>query len=226
VQTAQFEACLQLSLTAAPSAGGSVSVFPSGGNALCPPGLFYMEGDALILTASAAPGFAFTGWSGSSQTGTDATLSITVGSAAMAITAGFKPCLLLTIGFDADGSALAWPTNSPGCDAGRFVAGAVITVAATPNSGYTFGAWSGASTSTSVTLSSFVMPSSESSAVLTPTFLRCWTLTSIGAGGSSVTMTPPKSGSCEAGSFGHHGEPAGFPLLRRVLLQQLERRGE
>jgi uncharacterized repeat protein (TIGR02543 family) len=72
-----------------------------------------------------------------------------------------------------------------------------VTFTATASAGYTFGAWSGDSTSSSAGLM-FTIPAASAS--LTPNFLACYALTSVGTGGV-VSFTPTSSGTCAAGKF-------------------------
>ena len=110
---------------------GSVSVAPNSGTGT------YDNGSVLTLTATPDAGFEFTGWSGDAS-GTINPLDITM-DADKTVTANFSPIQrTLTIN-TANGSV----TASPNPVNGTYDNGTVVTLTATPDSGYQFDSWSG-----------------------------------------------------------------------------------
>ena len=110
---------------------GSVAVAPNSGTGT------YDDGSVLTLTATPDAGYEFTGWSGDAS-GTTNPLDITM-DADKTVTANFSPILrTLTIN-TANGSV----TTSPNPVNGTYDNGTVVTLTATPDSGYQFDSWSG-----------------------------------------------------------------------------------
>ncbi len=94
----------------------------------------------------------------------DASLSTT--SPNWTFTTQAPPCYALTLSHTGNGSdPTASPTNSVGCQAGQFVAGAAITLTASPAAGYQVASWTGTSndSSTSIT-NTLTMPAAAKSA--------------------------------------------------------------
>ncbi|WP_242696350.1 InlB B-repeat-containing protein [Longitalea luteola] len=130
-----------LTTTANPSAGGSIARSPNASS--------YAAGTVVTLTATPASGYTFTGWSGGAS-GTSATTTVTM-NAHTTVTANFTSStgtsytLTTTVSPSAGGTI----TRSP--DAASYAAGTVVTLTATPASGYTFSGWSGGASGTSTT---------------------------------------------------------------------------
>jgi hypothetical protein len=116
----------------------AVSIVGPGAVTLDPPGGVYNGGTVLKLTATANPGFKFTGWSGdlTPQGGTTNPLSLTITSH-MNITATFKAIYDLTVEVIGRGKVMLDPA------AGPYEAEVVVTVTAIPDTGYQFVEWRG-----------------------------------------------------------------------------------
>jgi hypothetical protein len=104
-------------------------------------------------------------------------------------------CFPLVVTIIGGGSVLQSPT---GCQAGRFVAGLSVTLNAAAAFNYTFFSWSPLQEGNEI---SIVMPASSYS--ITATFLYCYVLTIVMAGGGSSTVTtyPSSSSGCLTGRF-------------------------
>ncbi|MDG4556292.1 MAG: hypothetical protein P9F19_02675 [Candidatus Contendobacter sp.] len=148
----------------------------------------YPAGAVVTLTATAAPGSAFAGWSGAC-TGTAATCTVTM-DAAQTVTATFAPLHALTV-FKAGAGAV---TSSPaGIDCGadcdeRYLAGTAVTLTATAASGSAFAGWSGACAGTTTTCTVTM----DAAQTVTATFAPAHTLkvTQTGGGAGTVTSAP------------------------------------
>ena len=127
-----------LSVSASPANGGSVSRDPSSSS--------YANGDEVTVTATAASGYVFTGWSGAS-TSTDASITVTM-DGNKTLTAIFKRLYTLTI--NASPSSGGSVSRDP--DKTSYADGEQVTLTAVDNDGYIFTAWGGASTSTSASV--------------------------------------------------------------------------
>lgn len=105
----------------------------------------YVYGDQVQLTAVPEPGWKFVGWSGA-VTGTNPTASITMFKSE-AVTARFEQeqyelnVNVVHNGIGTGGSVNVSPTKA------TFVYGDVVTLNATPKPGWSFGGWSGGTTS-------------------------------------------------------------------------------
>jgi hypothetical protein len=110
----------------------------------------FINGASVTLTATPAPGYAFTGWSGAC-TGTSRTCVLSMTSA-RATTARFAALKLLTVvkAGTGGGTVKSSPTGiSCGAScAHKFAPRTVVTLTATAKAGSTFTGWSGACTGT------------------------------------------------------------------------------
>jgi len=136
---------------------GTVTSSPAGINCTVTCSATFNSGTVVTLTATAATGSAFTGWSGAC-TGTGAcTVTMT---ASKSVTATFKPLLALTVKKTGTGTGTV-TSNPAGINCGStcsatYVQGTLVALTATPDAGHAFGGWSGACTGTagcSVTMS-------------------------------------------------------------------------
>jgi len=147
-----------LTLVTNPPGGGSITAAPapngSGGG--------YLEGTVVLLTATAAAGNSFSGWSGAAA-GTEAQVSVTM-DADKTVTASFAAIpvtnyvLTLVTNPARAGSISASPTPGPG---GTYRAGTTVTLTATGAGTNIFTNWSGAVTGSSNRIS-LVMDSDKS----------------------------------------------------------------
>jgi len=127
-----------LTVTAIPVDGGTVSKSPDLSG--------YRSGETVMLTAAPAPGYRFTGWSGS-QSSTNAEMFVLMDDDKYLV-ANFAPqTYTLTINAD---PALGSVSSSPGKSAYSY--NEEVTVIAAANPGYEFTGWSGAATSTDYTI--------------------------------------------------------------------------
>lgn len=131
-----------LTTTVTPSGGGTVNRNPNAAS--------YTSGTVVTLTAVPASGFSFTGWSGA-VSGTSTSVTVTM-DANKSITANFTQnqsntfTLTTTVNPSGGGSI----SRSP--NATSYSAGTVVTLTASPASGFTFSGWSGAVSGTSPTV--------------------------------------------------------------------------
>jgi hypothetical protein len=142
------------SLTVATGGTGSGTVGVSPAGTSCGSGCYsYTSGAVVQVTATAASGSTFVGWSGAcSGTGT---CSVTM-SQDQSVTATFNTStgtqytLTITTSGTGSGTVASSPTgiSCPGTCSASFGSGASVTLTATPASGSTFNAWSGACTGT------------------------------------------------------------------------------
>lgn len=131
-----------LGTTASPTAGGTITGAGS-----------YIYGTVATVKATPAAGYIFTGWSGDAS-GTSASATVTM-NGNKAVTANFQPqnttpkYTLSTIAAPSAGGSVT--------GAGSYDEGTVVTLSATPATGYTFIGWSGdasgPSSSTTITMS-------------------------------------------------------------------------
>jgi len=138
--------CAGYTLTTAtvPPAGGSITRTEEGPN--------YPAGYDVVLMAEAANGYTFAGWAGA-QTSANSILSVRMDTN-KPIVAMFNPIseagagtyTLFASAFPENGGTVTYQ-NGP-----DYAAGTQVTVTAEPKSGYTFTGWSGASTSTSLSV--------------------------------------------------------------------------
>jgi pectate disaccharide-lyase len=130
----------------------NVSVSGSGTVTKNPNKTSYTSGETVTLTATAASGSSFSGWSGdASGTSTSTTVTMNSNKNVTATFAGSPQTYTLTVNTVGSGSVTKNPNKT------TYNAGEVVTLTATPASGYAFSSWSGdangTSASTTVTMS-------------------------------------------------------------------------
>jgi uncharacterized repeat protein (TIGR02543 family) len=109
----------------------------------------YLNGTPVTLSATPATGYYFSGWSGACTGAGACTVTMT---AARSVTATFTaiPKYTLTVSRSGSGAVVS---DTAGINCGSdcsepYLSGTVVTLSATPASGYTFGGWTGACTGT------------------------------------------------------------------------------
>ncbi|GEM_PF-1686129 len=110
----------------------------------------YSAGSTVVLTASATPGYLFTGWSGDCS-GTAPTCTLSV-NAQKAVTANFTQENNLAISnLNPTGGVITSDVGGINCGTicnQNYASGTIVTLTATPTSGYSFASWSGDCTGT------------------------------------------------------------------------------
>jgi len=120
-----------LTVNASPSDGGTVSRSPNQTE--------YNHGASVTVTATAANGYEFTGWSGAA-TGTTNPVTITMNEN-KTLTANFQQIIYYTLTTSVSPSGGGTVSRSP--NQISYVSGESVTIMATAASGYTFTGWSG-----------------------------------------------------------------------------------
>jgi len=194
-------------LTVATAGDGGVVTASPASSAYCPAGE-YTAGTLVTLSAISDAGFGVS-WAGPPSGVAGAallTFALRMPDAAETVVAAFAQCFTLTVGVlaGAGSAVIAAPSNTPGCAAGSFVAGASVTLKATPAAGWSFSGWAGTvSAGFGTAVWSFVMPASA--ATQRASFTQCLPLTvsrqpADGSGGS-VSLSPSNSAGCPPGRF-------------------------
>jgi Divergent InlB B-repeat domain len=160
-----------------------------------------IQGDIVVLGATANSGWNFSSWSGSCS-GTADTCSFTMPSKA-SVTATFVVAthtLRATISPSGggtvtdDGGQISCPSDC----SGTYSDGSSVTLSATPNSGYRFSGWSDACSGSgdcTVTM--------DADKSVTANFVKVWTLTvSVVSGSGSVSSSP--GGTCSSSCSGNY----------------------
>jgi hypothetical protein len=142
--TASFVALYTLTLGKSGSGFGSVASSPAGVSCGATCSADYDDGTVVTLTAIAAAGSRFTGWSGAGCSGTGSCV-VTMGTA-RSVTAGFV--LLYTLSVTKTGSG-SGSVSAIGIDCGstcnaEYDDGTAVTLMASAANGSTFAGWSGA----------------------------------------------------------------------------------
>ncbi len=175
-----------------PGAGsGTVTSTPAGISCGADCSEPYASGTTVTLTAAAARGSTFGGWTGCNSV-SGATCSVTM-SAAKSVTATFNPSFMLTVSKPGAGSGTV--TSSPtGIDCGAdcseaYASGTTVTLTAAPAAGSLFGGWTGCN---SVSGSTCTVAMSAAKSVTATFNLQFFTLTvtKSGLGSGTVTSSP------------------------------------
>ncbi|MCI9843526.1 InlB B-repeat-containing protein [Flavobacterium pectinovorum] len=128
-----------LTTTASPTAGGSVSRSPNAAT--------YAAGTVVTLTATPVSGYTFTSWSNGATT---ASTTVTI-NANTTLTANFTSSSSTTYTLTTSSSPIAGGSISRSPNAATYASGTVVTLTATPASGYTFTSWSNGATTATTT---------------------------------------------------------------------------
>jgi endoglucanase len=140
-----------LTVSKAGTGAGTVTSNPSGINCGSTCSANYANATSVTLTAAAASGSSFTGWSGACTGTGSCTVSMT---AARAVTATFNGSSTFSLAVTKAGTGTGTVTSSPtGINCGstcsaNYASGTSVTLSAAAASGSTFGGWSGACTGT------------------------------------------------------------------------------
>ena len=186
--TATFNPGVTLTVSKAGTGSGTVTSSPSGINCGSTCSARYGSGQQVTLTAIAAAGSAFAGWSGAcSGTGT----CVVAMSANRTVTATFSPTFTLTVSKAGAGSGTV--TSSPsGINCGSicsasYASGQKVTLTATVAAGSVFVGWSGACSGTATCV--VTMNGTKAvTAMFNPTFTL--TVSKSGTGSGTVTSSP------------------------------------
>ncbi|HEX5657386.1 MAG TPA: hypothetical protein VFX59_09325, partial [Polyangiales bacterium] len=173
-----------------PANGGSVVAVSDSAAAACTGATCQVDrGSRVSLTAAAAEGFRFVGWSGCSSS-TAATLALEGIAQDMACTATFTP-LRYTVSSSVapadSGTVVAAATaGNPQCGGGQCTVdwGSAVSLTAAPATGWRFGGWTGCTTSEELTIN---LPNVRADASCQARFVRI-TFT------VSAAFTPPNGG--------------------------------
>ena len=171
----------------------------------------YVEGESISLSATPAAGWRVAGWSGTNNDGSTSTantVTMPAGNHTVSVTYEQAPitCYSLTRTHSGQGSdPVATPNKSTGCNAGQYVAGEVISLAATPAAGWRVAGWSGTNNDGSTsTANTVTMPAGNRtvSVFYEQIPITCFALTRGHSGqGSDPVATPNKSTGCGAGQY-------------------------
>jgi uncharacterized repeat protein (TIGR01451 family)/uncharacterized repeat protein (TIGR02543 family) len=186
-------ATFDLTVAAAGAGSGSVASSPAGIDCGLDCGETYEQGTVVTLTATAAAGSIFTGWSGDC-TGSATTCPVTM-DGARSVTAGFAPAFTLTVATAGTGTGTVTGT---GIDCGLdctepYAADSVVTLTATAAAGSVFTGWSGDCLGASLTCD--VTMDAARSAIATFDAAFRLTVARDGAGSGTVTAAGVDCGS-------------------------------
>jgi uncharacterized repeat protein (TIGR02543 family) len=145
--TVTMDAAKRVTATFTPLYTLSVTTLGSGTVAAQPTSAIgkYLAGTVVTLTATADAGFQFTSWAGACS-GNSGTCSVTM-DATKSVTATFTPLYTLFLTTLGSGTISALPTPT----AGKYLAGTLVTLTATPAADSVFGGWAGACSVSSTT---------------------------------------------------------------------------
>jgi Glycosyl hydrolases family 28/Divergent InlB B-repeat domain/Bacterial Ig domain len=158
--------------SASPLGGGTVTLSPSQ--------LSYASGSSVTVTATPAPYYLFTGFSGD-LTGTTNPATVTV-NANMNITANFTQAMC-TLTLATTGQGTVTPAS------GSYACGSTINLTATPVGGYSFAQWSGSGYTGTSSSASFVLTSNTTETASFVQGTTCTLATNV-TGSGSITVSP------------------------------------
>ena len=189
--TATFSTQYQLTISASPFAGGTVT--PASGN-------FYNAGASVPIVANASSGYQFTGWNGTVASASSASTTVTM-AVPETVTANFASLAGITIQtsptglqFTVDGGAAQTAPQTLTLPAGSHTIAVAGTQGGTLGVQYVFASWSdGGAASHTITVGS-------TAATYTATFLTQYQLTIAAAPAGDGTVTPSSGGFYTAGT--------------------------
>ncbi len=185
----------RLSVTTGGSGVGSVTSAPAGINCGATCGAYFAIGSSVTLTATAAGGSSFTGWSGSGCSGTS-TCTVTM-SEARAVTAEFAvvPAGQFDLMVSKSGTGAGTVTSSPaGIDCGSdcsetLPSGTSVTLTAAPAADSTFTGWSGSGCSGTSTCTVVMSEARAVTAQFTKLPSNVFPTPKLKAGGSALSSS-------------------------------------
>jgi hypothetical protein len=128
----------------------------------------YIAGEYIVLTASPSSGWTVSGWSGTNDNSSTATMnSVTMPAASRTVSVAYSQvpasCYVLTRTHTGQGAdPTANPASSSGCNSGQYVAGENISLSSSPSSGWSVTGWSGTNNDSSTsTTNSVTMPAAN-----------------------------------------------------------------
>ena len=175
--TAPFAQSFTVTLTADPTAGGSVNVNPSKPT--------YQPGEQITITATPNSGYTFTGWTGD-LTSNSTIETLTVNSN-LNIVGHFGQAQYTFNATSGGNGTVSWEPNKA-----SYAAGEVITATATAAQGFTFANWTGSVSSTVNPLVYTINGNAAVQANFVP--IQFYTLTvTVPSGGGTVTKEPDQA---------------------------------
>ncbi len=185
-----------LTVTEAGTGTGTVMSSPAGINCPTTCSANFASGAQVTLTASAAEGSTFAGWSGSGCSGTG-TCVVTL-TAATTVTATFNTttnnfALMVVEGGTGTGTVMSSPAgiNCPTTCTANFASGTQVTLTATAATGSTFAGWTGAGcTGTGTCVITVTAAASVTATFNKTTNNFALTVTEAGTGTGTVTSAP------------------------------------
>lgn len=177
-------------LSASKTGSGSLTSTPSGISCGSDCSESYVIGTSVTVTAAAATGYTFTGWSGAC-TGTGAcTISMTAAKSVAATFTQNKTYYTLSATKSGNGTVASTPAGiSCGADCSEsYESGASVALTATADSGYTFTGWSGACTGTGDC--TVTMNAAKTVAATFTQNATYYTLTTNNSGNGTITSSP------------------------------------
>ncbi len=185
-------------LTVSRNGSGTVTSAPSGINCGSDCSETYSNGASITLTAAAASGYTFTGWSGTGiSCGSTTSCAVTM-NAARNVTATFSPVsasnYTLQVSLSGSGSVSSNPSGiTCGSDCSEsYTSGTSVTLTAATNSGYSFSGWNGSSCSGTGTCMVSMTAARSVTATFTP---NTFDLT-VGVSGSGSVSSAPSGITC------------------------------
>jgi hypothetical protein len=171
----------------------SIGISPAGGGAVArsPDQTLYKAGTVVTITANPATDYQFTRWEGAVTGATNpATVTMNGHKSVTAIfTSTVTPYTLTVTVSPSGGGSVA---KSP--DQTQFAAGAVVTLTASPASGYQFTRWQGGATGTANPATVTMNANTNVTAIFTPTTSQYTLTVAISpSGGGSVAKSPDQA---------------------------------